>query len=182
MPFLSGGLPGPVRPDAQDPFRSQAWRASRRKSHPMTEQQDPIQMNAFMRFVMRKPLTPGRAGRSIALATLLVTLAAGAAMWLIDHEDFDNIGLGLWWSVQTVTTVGYGDDVPQTIAGRILAAAVMLSGIGFLTVITAAITASLIETVRRQSGDRTEEHLMRKLDEVLARIQALEERLDRDRG
>jgi voltage-gated potassium channel len=147
----------------------------------MPEQPDPwVGQNAFMRFVLRKPLTPGRAGRSIALATLLVTLAAGVAMWLVDRQDFDNIGVGLWWSVQTVTTVGYGDDVPESVGGRILAAVVMLSGIGFLTVVTAAITATLIETVRRQYRDPTEERLITKLDEVLARIQALEDRLDRD--
>ena len=147
-------------------------------------EQDPWvgQMNAFMRFVLRKPLTPGRAGRSIALATLLVTVAGGIAMWLIDREDFPNIGVGLWWSVQTVTTVGYGDKVPHAVDGRILATFVMLSGIGFLTVITAAITAALIESVRRQYGERTEEHLTTKLDEVLARIQGLEDRLDRDGG
>ena len=150
----------------------------------MSDEPDPWpgQMNAFMRFALRKPLTPGRAGRSIALATLLVTVAGGVAIWLIDREDFPNVGLGLWWAVQTVTTVGYGDKVPQQVDGRILATFVMLSGIGFLTVITAAITAALIETVRRQYGERTEEHLTAKLDEVLARIQALEDRLERDRG
>jgi len=39
--------------------------------------------------------------------TLLVTLASGVAMRLIDPEEFPTIGRGLWWAAQTVTTVGY---------------------------------------------------------------------------
>ena len=59
-------------------------------------------------------------------------------------------GWGLWWAVQTVTTVGYGDTVPQTLAGRALATLVMLTGIGFISVVTAAITAAFIESARRR--------------------------------
>jgi voltage-gated potassium channel len=65
-------------------------------------------------------------------------------MTVIDREQFPSIGSGLWWAAQTVTTVGYGDDVPVSFAGRLLAVAVMLIGIGFLTVITAAITSTFV--------------------------------------
>ena len=37
-------------------------------------------------------------------------------MWLIDRDDFPTIGSGLWWSIQTITTVGYGDNVPTSTA------------------------------------------------------------------
>ena len=56
----------------------------------------------------------------------------------------------MWWAVQTVTTVGYGDHVPETDAGQILAAAVMLLGIGFITVITASITGAFVARSRRE--------------------------------
>ena len=49
-------------------------------------------------------------------------------MWLVDAERLDNYGVALWWSAQTVTTVGYGDVVPTTVGGRIIAALVMFSG------------------------------------------------------
>ena len=52
--------------------------------------------------------------------------------------------MGLWWAVQTVTTVGYGDHTPVTVSGRLVAAFVMLVGIGFLTVVTAAITSTFV--------------------------------------
>jgi len=137
--------------------------------------------NRFLIFVLRKPLTPGRAGRAIAFATMLVTLASGVLIRILDSSDFGSIGQGMWWAVQTVTTVGYGDKVPTHVGGRIVAAVLMLIGIGFLTVVTASITAALIETVRRRLGDPIEERLEAKVDELNARMQRLEAALGRNR-
>ena len=71
-------------------------------------------------------------------------------MTIVDHTGFPTLGSGMWWAVQTVTTVGYGDHVPETDAGQILAAAVMLLGIGFITVITASITGAFVARSRRE--------------------------------
>jgi voltage-gated potassium channel len=136
----------------------------------------------FFRFVIRKPLTPARAGRAIALSTTLVTLVCGVLMWLLDSSDFDNLGVALWWAVQTVTTVGYGDEVPKQAGGRVIAAILMMTGIGFLTVVTASITAALIETVRRRTGDPAEERLEAKIDDIGARLEKLEAALGPDRS
>ena len=88
---------------------------------------------------------------------------------------FRPFGSGLWWAVQTVTTVGYGDDVPTTAAGQLLAALVMLLGIGFLTVITAAITSTFVSRARadlwRTPVDASTEEF-RQLHERLDRIEA----------
>ena len=57
----------------------------------------------------------------------------------------------MWWAVQTVTTVGYGDARPRRpTLGQILAAVVMLLGIGFVTVITASITGAFVARSRRE--------------------------------
>jgi voltage-gated potassium channel len=132
----------------------------------------------FFQLIIRKPLTPVRAGRAIALATALVTVICGVVMRLVDPTDFDNVWVALWWAVQTVTTVGYGDEVPRQTAGRIIGAVLMLSGIGFLTVVTASITAAFIENVRRRTGDPVEERLEAKLDQVNARLERLEASLE----
>jgi voltage-gated potassium channel len=84
---------------------------------------------------------------------------------------------GLWWAVQTVTTVGYGDHVPTTAAGQLIAAFVMLAGIGFLTVITAAITStfvsrSRIEQTVAEGGDAPTAEQLREMNERLGRIEA----------
>ena len=126
-------------------------------------------------------LTARRAGQYIAVATLAVTIIAAFAIWLLDNEDFPTIGTALWWAVQTVTTVGYGDVVPTTATGRLIGTIVMLLGIGFVTVVTASITAMFVERARtRLRGEMDDVHAARldRIDERLGRIEALL----RDRG
>ena len=101
--------------------------------------------------------TPRGAAVVIGTVSVVITVAAALAMTIVDRENYPSLGSGLWWAVQTVTTVGYGDHVPTTAAGQLLAAAVMLFGIGFLTVITAAITSTFVarSSLETGAGDRT---------------------------
>ena len=98
-------------------------------------------------------MTPRRAAVVIAVVSATITVVAGLLMTVVDRHGFPSLGVGLWWAVQTVTTVGYGDHVPETAAGQILAALVMLVGIGFVTVITASITSSFVERSRLKERD-----------------------------
>src|SRR5436309_3448073 len=59
----------------------------------------------------RKPLTTARAARIIASVTVSISVISGVLIHFTDKKNFPNIGDGLWWAVQTVTTVGYGDLV-----------------------------------------------------------------------
>lgn len=79
-------------------------------------------------------LTSGNALRLVALATLFLTVIAGAVQSTVDTRDFATFWDGVWWAVVTVTTVGYGDLYPHTVPGRIIGIVVMLLGIGFLAV------------------------------------------------
>jgi voltage-gated potassium channel len=123
---------------------------------------------------MDKPLSPRRAALAIASVTLTVTVVSGVLIHYTDRHDFPNVWLGLWWAVQTVTTVGYGDVVPKSTTGRIVASIVMLSGIGFLTVVTAAITATLVESARRRLGGSTDARIEGKIDDLSVRLDQLE--------
>lgn len=100
-------------------------------------------------------------------------------MRVVDPAEFGSVWIGLWWAVQTVTTVGYGDIVPHQTSGRLIAAVLMLSGIGFLTVVTAVITAAFLETVRRRVGDPEQKEILTKLDELSQRMQTIETSLRR---
>jgi voltage-gated potassium channel len=96
-------------------------------------------------------------------------------MTVADRKHFPSIGSGLWWAVQTVTTVGYGDHVPTTVAGRLVASLVMLFGIGFLTVVTAAITSTFVSRSRIETRPAREAPVaeqLRQLNERLERIEA----------
>ena len=125
-------------------------------------------------------------GAAVVIATVStsITVGAGLLMTVADHENFPSIGSGLWWAVQTVTTVGYGDHVPANVAGRLVAALVMLVGIGFLTVITAAITSTFVSRSRREQASSsattpTEEQLK----QIAGRLERIEAALtDRPSG
>jgi voltage-gated potassium channel len=120
--------------------------------------------------------TPRGAAVVIATASIAITVAAGILMTVADQEHYPSIGSGLWWAVQTVTTVGYGDHVPTTVAGRLVAALVMLLGIGFLTVITAAITSTFVSRSRLEQrpsdADAPTSEQLRDIDRRLERIEA----------
>ena len=62
--------------------------------------------------------TPRGAAVVIATVTTVITVGAGLLMTLIDHDTFSSLGTGIWWAMQTVTTVGYGDHVPESAGGR----------------------------------------------------------------
>ena len=132
------------------------------------------------RLLLRESLTARRAAAIIAAFTVVVTVAGGILERLVDHQEYPTIGRGLWFALQTVTTVGYGDVTPKHASGRFIAAVVMLSGIGFLAVITASVTASLVESSRRRFAAQSEAGETRQFDEInhrLARIEAaLEQR------
>jgi len=116
--------------------------------------------------------TPRGAAIVIAASSTAVTFGAGLLMTVVDRESYPSVGSGLWWAVQTVTTVGYGDHVPENVVGRLVAAAVMLFGIGFLTIITAAITSTFISRSRLEQQPAAAEQL-RQVSERLERIEAV---------
>ncbi len=103
-------------------------------------------------------------------------------MRLTDPHTFPNIGLGLWWAIQTTTTVGYGDLVPASVAGRIIAAFVMVVGIAFITVSTAAITSALLEAARRRRAAETDDPVLAEMRELRHQMTALTAEVRAGRG
>ena len=98
----------------------------------------------------------------MSVAFVLVALATGGLFALLeDHSLVD----GLWWTVVTLTTVGYGDLSPATTGGRVTAVVLMATSLGVVSFITANIAAFFIE-------EDTETNLT---DEV----RSLHQRLDR---
>ena len=122
----------------------------------------------------------------LTIVTATPTVAAGLLIRITDPKDIHSLGEGLWWAVQTVTTVGYGDVVPTSALGRIVGVAVMITGIAFLTVTTAAITNLFIEQARRRrnvTGEAGAEiaALSERIDALVAEVRALRESHE-DRG
>ena len=119
---------------------------------------------------LERTLTPVGAIRGVALVTALVTIVSGALIHLVDRREFPTLGRALWWAIQTVTSVGYGDAVPEAVAGRVVAVFVMITGIAFLTVAVAAISARLVGREHRRTGV---EETLTEIAERLERLEAL---------
>jgi voltage-gated potassium channel Kch len=99
----------------------------------------------------RESLSVRNAAGVIVIATVVVVVGAGVAISLIDNEEYPNLGIGMWWALQTVTTVGYGDVTPTNFSGKLVGAAVMLEGTAFIAIVTAVITSTFVARAARES-------------------------------
>ncbi len=78
-------------------------------------------------------------------AYILFLLISSKAMVLIEPNNYKNFFDGLWWSIVTATTVGYGDIIPHSVIGKILAISIILGGVIEVAIFTATVTTRLIE-------------------------------------
>ncbi len=154
------------------PVRLKDWAGPAWASANVTPMADNTRLERWLDRVLARATTPRGAGVVIATVSTSITVVAGLLMTVVDRDNFPSLGSGLWWAVQTVTTVGYGDNVPTTAFGQLLAALVMLLGIGFLTVITAAITSTFVSRSRQTPPDADSAEELREINERLERIEA----------
>ena len=131
---------------------------------------------------LRDPKSVRRAMGVIVTATAVVVVGSGALMRVLDHREYASIWAGMWWAIQTVTTVGYGDVTPRAPSGRIVATFVMLAGIAFLAIVTASITSTFVERANRDresAEDMQEQRLEERLAGMEAELRATREQLTR---
>jgi voltage-gated potassium channel len=110
-------------------------------------------------------------GLIVAVATALA-LSAAVLVRLFDPA-IGTFPDALWWAVSTVSTVGYGDVVPESGAGRIIATALMLTGLALIPLITSVVVSILVSKRTREA--REEE--LRDLHQILERLDAIDHRL-----
>jgi voltage-gated potassium channel len=130
---------------------------------------------------LRDPVTIRGAAGVIVTVTAVIVLASGVLMRVFDHSEYPNVFRGMWWALQTVTTVGYGDVTPEHLSGRIVAGVVMFEGIALLAIVTAAVTSSFVQRAGRAQYAKEaaqeqleQEHLDARFDDVTARLERVE--------
>jgi voltage-gated potassium channel len=128
---------------------------------------------------LQEPPTIRGATAVIVTATFVVVVLSGVLMTLIDNAEFPDIGVGLWWATQTVTTVGYGDVTPKNGAGRLLGAVVMLEGTAFIAIVTAVITSSFVTRAQMERDTAQEKVELSDRELMEKRFDELERKIDR---
>ncbi len=111
---------------------------------------------------IRGIVTTNRLGY-VLLVTVVLVVTGGVAIWLIE-PGIDELGDGIWWSIVTTTTVGYGDISPATPIGRVIAVALMTIGIGNLGMITGTITTYFLSHVEQEHVNPHVRHIRDQLD------------------
>jgi voltage-gated potassium channel len=121
-----------------------------------TSRRRPNPIERRMSKFLREPPSVRLAAGVIVTATTVVVVGGGILIRALDHSEYSSAWVGMWWALQTVTTVGYGDVTPHERIGRIVAAFVMLEGIAFIAIVTAAITSTFVARAEREQREESD--------------------------
>jgi voltage-gated potassium channel len=99
------------------------------------------------------------------LFVLLLTVFLGSFMYVLEYKhnpSFSSIPQSIYWAIVTITTVGYGDVIPQTILGKILASFIMILGYAIIAVPTGIVSASFLNEWKndKQNSQKRCEHCL----------------------
>jgi voltage-gated potassium channel len=121
------------------------------------------------RRIESKGLRPRVAATVIAILWLIAIVLFGILEHLIDKATFGDVWEGMWWATQTVTTVGYGDIVPASTAGRFVGSILMIGGLSLFAVVTGTITSSFVTRAQRQQA-MTDPETRARLEDIAAEL------------
>lgn len=113
---------------------------------------------------------------SISLVILIFSSLIFASF---EHDSLQN---SLWWAITTATTVGYGDVTPKTDGGKIVAAVLMLGGIGFLGLLTSTITDFFTNEDKQDEQTQTLKQLSRQVARLSKQVDQLEKHLKAEKA
>jgi voltage-gated potassium channel len=138
---------------------------------------------------LHEPVSVRNAASVIVATTLVIVVVGGVAIRALDRDEYSSIWEGMWWALQTVTTVGYGDVTPTNASGKLVGVAVMLQGVAFVVIVTAAVTSTFVARAQEQRGaddaaddDLAAQHLEAQLDDISLRLHRLEQLLTEQRS
>ena len=140
----------------------------------------------------------GSVARATAMRTVIrvsglsagVVLLGGSAVWLLERGvpggTLGSWGDSLWWALTTITTTGYGDHVPVTLAGRLVGAVVMMAGVAVVGGVAACVALVVARAAARAeeqalvgAAESLEQRLEYRLDGLDVRLARIEEQLHR---
>jgi voltage-gated potassium channel len=110
---------------------------------------------------------------SSVFIVLVLMLASSLCMYSAEHEAqpevFRNAFSGIWWSISTILTVGYGDIYPITIFGKLLAIIISMLGVGVVAIPTGIISAGFVEQYTKMQNKKTDRSVGKTMQTVVDR-------------
>lgn len=152
---------------------------------PMVRQLRVLRLVTVLRVLNRKASGAfrGRVAIYVAVVTLLVSFAAALAVLDAERSNpdagIDSFPKALWWTLTTISTVGYGDVYPTTWEGRLVAASLMIGGIALLGVITGMIASWFLERIQQNTEDAVHGAIHTETDELHVELVTLREEVRR---
>ncbi len=91
----------------------------------------------------------------VTFSICLVIIGAAILVYLFEHtvnrSQFRSVGDAIWWSIVTMTTVGYGDKIPVSTAGRAIAVFIMFGGVGLISILTATVSSIFVTRILKEN-------------------------------
>ena len=134
------------------------------------------------RRIERRGLRPRDAAYLICTFWAVAVVVFGVLERLVDPKTFHSVWLGMWWAIETVTTVGYGDIIPKQTVGKVIAGFLMLGGLSMIAVVTAAITSGFVSRAQAQGRMTAQDPLMQKLEQIAGQLQGVKDELEQLRS
>jgi voltage-gated potassium channel len=133
------------------------------------------------RRVQRKGLRPRFAAYLIVSVWAMAVVVFGTVEHLVEPDTFPNVWLGMWWALETVTTVGYGDVVPADTAGKVIATFLLFGGLSLLAVVTGVVTSAFVTQAQVERQATGEDPMIEKLDELSRKLDSVQAQIEQSR-
>ena len=171
------------------PLKATAWRGKVTLSlNPswMTGDSDPAPKTepTFIERPIRRIANARSVTFGLAAAFVVLAVFGAIVMRIVDQHNYPSLGSAVWWTLQTITTVGYGDIVPTTAAGKVVGGIEMVLGVSFIAFLTAGVTSTVIQrggtgAAEADRGQRERHHqtIVQGLTETRNAIAELDKRL-----